>query len=257
MGWMTIFIRPGFSGLQSNKKYRQRQKDKNAIKSKQGNRVTKRVFTNFIIFILFVMLLWIIINKEIMPVIKTMARYEANMVATKSINRGVNKALIKNKITTQDLLFYDYNEKGEIISWNVNSMIINDLCTEVAENIIAELEEVGTIPLKIPSGIITGVNIFSSVGPQFSIRILPIGSANVDYQNQLRATGINQVNHVVWLEVETNMQVIAPLSSEEMIVKRKIVLVDKVISGKVPSNYINMPKEDVSDTIPKKNIIYD
>ena len=184
---------------------------------------------------------WSLVNKEVMPVIRSMARNEAKMIAIKSINSGVHNALEENKVTTQDLLFYDYNEAGETISWNVNSIMINQLCTEVGENIIRDLHDVEAIQLKIPLGLITGAHIFSNVGPKIPVKVMPKGTANIDYKNQLRATGINQVNHVVWLEIEMKMQIIVPLSSEELVVQRRVVLVDKVISGKVPSHYLNIP----------------
>lgn len=184
---------------------------------------------------------WALLNKEVMPVIRSMARSEAKMVALRSINAGVNKTLRANKVTTQELLFYDYNEAGEIVSWNVNSIRINELCSDIAEVIIQDLSETGDIPLKIPIGVLAGAHMFSNIGPNINVKVLPQGTANIDYKNQLRGTGINQVNHVVWLEIELRMQIVVPLSSEEMLVRRRIVLVDKVISGKVPSHYLNLP----------------
>lgn len=193
------------------------------------------------ILMVFMAIGWSLLNREVMPVIRSMARNEAKMIAIKSINSGIHNALEKNKVTTQDLLFYDYNEAGETISWNVNSIMINQLCTEVGENIIRDLHDVEAIQLKIPLGLVTGAHIFSNVGPKIPVKVMPKGTANIDYKNQLRATGINQVNHVVWLEIEMKMQIIVPLSSEELVVQRRVVLVDKVISGKVPSHYFNIP----------------
>lgn len=229
---IAIFTRSGFSGLKSSKKHRQSQAESDAFKRKIGILMALMVF---------LALGWSLVNKEVMPVIRSLARNEAKMVAIKSINSGVHDSLEKNKVTTQDLLFYDYNESGEITSWNVNSIMINQLCTEIAENIIRDLHNTEAIQLKIPLGLITGAHMFSNVGPKIDIKVLPKGSANIDYKNQLRATGINQVNHVVWLEIEMKMQVIVPLSSEELVVQRRIVLVDKVISGEVPSHYLNIP----------------
>ena len=187
---------------------------------------------------------WALINKEVMPVIRSMARNEAKMMAVKLINGGVNKTIRANQVTTQDLLFYDYNEAGEIVSWNINSIRINELCADVAEVIIKDLNDIGNVQLKIPLGILAGVHMFSNVGPDINVKVMPKGSANIDYKNQLRATGINQVNHTVWLEIEVKIQIIVPLSSEEMVVRRRVVLVDKVISGKVPTHYLNLPLKE-------------
>lgn len=196
-----------------------------------------------VVMVLFA-LSWALINKEVMPVIRSLARNQAKMIAVELINGGVNKTIRANQVTAQDLLFYDYNEAGEIVSWNINSIKINELCADVAEVIIKDLDKIGEIQLKIPLGILAGSHIFSNVGPNINVNVLPKGTANIDYRNQLRATGINQVNHTVWLEIELKMQIIVPLSSEEMVVKRRVVLVDKVISGKVPTHYLNLPIKD-------------
>lgn len=193
------------------------------------------------IIMVLIMIFWTLINKEVMPVIRSMARNEARMIAVKCINTGIDKTLKKNQISTQDLLFYDYNDQGEIVSWNVNSIKINELCNDIAQIIVDDLHDIGDIELKIPLGVLSGLHMFSSAGPKIKVKVLPKGTANIDYKNQLRGTGINQVNHVVWLEIELKMEILVPLSSEEMIVKRRVVLVDKVISGKIPSHYLNLP----------------
>lgn len=195
----------------------------------------------YLVIVALITMAWALINKEVMPVVRSLARSEAKMIAVKSINNGVNKTLKENKVTTQDLLFYDYNEAGEIVSWNVNSIRINELCTDIGDVINDDLSKTGDVQLKVPFGVLAGVHMFSNVGPNINVKVLPKGTANIDYKNQLRAAGINQVNHVVWLEIELTMQIIVPLSSEEMVVQRRVVLVDKVISGKVPGQYLNLP----------------
>lgn len=191
--------------------------------------------------LVFFTLMWALINKEVMPVVRSMARNESKVVAIKYINTSVSKTLNSHKVTTQQLLSYDYDKQGEIISWNVDSIKINELCTDIADAIVEDMSDMGDIPLKVPMGALSGSHMFSNVGPKINVKVLPNGTPNIDYKNQLRATGINQVNHVVWLEVELNMQILVPFSSEEMIVRRKVVLIDKVISGKVPSHYLNLP----------------
>ena len=63
------------------------------------------------------------------------------------------------------------------------------------------------------------------------------------------AAGINQVNHKVWLDIDTTVQVVVPLFADQIHISRRIVLIDKMVSGKVPPNYVNVLPNNVLDGI--------
>jgi hypothetical protein len=46
------------------------------------------------------------------------------------------------------------------------------------------------------------------------------------------------------------VQVVVPLFSDQIVVKRRVVLIDKVISGDVPPNYVNVPDQNILDVAP-------
>ncbi|OOB77212.1 MAG: sporulation protein YunB [Epulopiscium sp. Nuni2H_MBin003] len=185
-----------------------------------------------------------------MPTILAMSELEATTVATSAINDAIAQALSANQATIEDLLYYDYNDAGELISWNVNSILINNLCADIVSICTTELHNLGTIPFKIPLGNLTGSRIFANLGPEITVEILPLGTIEVDYKNDIKSTGINQVNHTVWLEIKATIQIVVPLFSHQAEVTRKVMLIDKVISGAVPPNYVEVPKESILDVAP-------
>ncbi len=200
-----------------------------------------------IIIIAIVGMLYIQLDSEIMPSVMAMAELEATTLATEAINNAISQTLTSNQTTIEDLLYYDYNDSGELISWNVNSILINNLCAEIVSRCTSELKNIGTVPFEIPLGNLTGSRIFANLGPNIVVEILPIGTIRVDYQNDIKSTGINQVNHTVWLDVRATIQVVVPLFSNQITVDRKIMLIDKVISGDVPPNYVEVPANNVLD----------
>jgi sporulation protein YunB len=113
-----------------------------------------------------------------------------------------------------------------------------------------ELQNIGIVKFKIPLGNMTGSRLFANIGPEVGVDVLPIGTIKVNYDNNIRSTGINQVNHTVWLDVEATVQVVVPLFSDQIIVKRRVILIDKVISGAVPPNYVNVPEKDILEVAP-------
>ncbi|MEG0711067.1 MAG: sporulation protein YunB, partial [Niameybacter sp.] len=137
-----------------------------------------------------------------------------------------------------------------LVSWNVNSILINTLCADIVDKVAEKLSTIGTISFKVPLGNLTGSRIFANLGPEMSIQVLPIGTVKVDYDNQIRSTGINQVNHTVWLDIDTTVQVVVPLFADQIHISRRIVLIDKMVSGKVPPSYVNVLPDNVLDVAP-------
>ena len=232
-------------------------KNKNAYKPRRPHHSQNKLQGVIAIIIIVAIFLGIYIqlDRQIIPTVLAMAKIQANTVATKAINQGITQSLISNQTTMQDLISYDYNDSGELVSWNVNSIMINNLCASIVDNTMDELQNIGIVKFKIPMGNLTGSRLFANIGPEISVDVLPIGTIRVNYDNNIRSTGINQVNHTVWLDVEATVQVVVPLFSDQVIVKRRVVLIDKVISGDVPPNYVNIPEKDILEVAPSSSYI--
>lgn len=207
-------------------------------------------FFAILCIIAIVSVIYIQLDREVMPTVMAMAEIQGNTVATQAINEAITQTLTGSKATMDDLLSYDYNDVGELISWNINSILINNLCSDIVTKSMQALQNIGTVAFKIPLGNLTGSRIFANLGPEMSVKVLPVGTVEVNYDNEIRSTGINQVNHTVWLDVEATVQVVVPLFSDQIHVKRRVILIDKVISGKVPPSYVNVPKDDILDVAP-------
>lgn len=195
-------------------------------------------------------MIYIQLDREVMPTVMAMAELHATSVATDAINQAVSQSLKGIQATEQDMLSYDYNDQGELVSWNVNSVLINTLCADMVEKTNMELKNIGEVAFEIPLGNLTGSRIFANLGPDISVKVLPVGTVRIDYKNDIRSTGINQVNHTVWLDVEATVQVVVPLFTDQVHVRRRVVLIDKMISGKVPPSYVNVLPENVLDVAP-------
>lgn len=207
------------------------------------------IVASFII-IAIISIIYIQLDREVMPTVMAMAKLHGTSLATQAINEAVNQSLKGVQATEQDILSYDYNDQGELVSWNVNSILINTLCADMVEKANVELQNIGEVAFKVPVGNMTGSRIFANLGPNLTVKVLPVGTVKIDYDNNIRSTGINQVNHTVWLDIQSTVQVVVPLFSEQIIVDRRIILVDKMISGDVPPSYVNVLPESVLDVAP-------
>lgn len=202
------------------------------------------------IIIAIISIIYIQLDRQIIPALMAHAKIEARSIATTAINTGINEALSAFQPTSSDLISYDYSEDGELMSWNVDSILINQLSTAISDNIMKELRQLESKSFNLPLGLVTGSRFLSTVGPHIKVSAQPIGTVEMNYENDIRAAGINQVNHIVWLEAKTTLQIVVPLSSDQIEISRKIILVDKVIAGDVPSSYVTIPKENTTIALP-------
>ena len=219
-------------------------------KPRRLKKKSKKKVEAIIVFILILILLFLFykrLNNKLIPTAMTIAHIKAKSIATEAISNAINESFRKKNITAQDLVIYDYNDEGEIVSWSINTPIINELCADIAVSITKQLEDTPKTTIKIPLGNISEGKIFANLGPKINIQVLPTGSAIINYDKEFRSTGINQINHTVWLNVDTMVKVVIPMSSEEIRVSRKVILVDKVLSGKVPPSYVDTTKDSIMD----------
>jgi len=119
----------------------------------------------------------------------------------------------------------------------VNTVLVNALCAEIADNISYEFISPNSKTISIPVGTLTGIDLLANVGPSYNVRVLPHGSAEVFYESHFESRGINQVNFQVWLDVAVNMRIINPLMPGEIVVERRVPIVNTVFSGKIPENF--------------------
>lgn len=194
------------------------------------------------------------VDEKMMPILMAMGGMRVQTIATQSINEAVRETLENDKIDTDKLVTYYYNREGEIISCSIDTIMINKICSEVIDHLDDELNTYSNQTMPIPIGNLIGGRIFANSGPDIKIEILPFGTAKINYQREFKSTGINQINHRVWLNVETTMQVVVPLASEKFTVTQQVTLVDRVLSGDVPPNYVNVPEESILDVTPDKDL---
>ncbi len=178
-----------------------------------------------------------------MPTVLAMAEIRARTIASHAIGQAVKEGIQKQNLHSQDLVFYDYNDQQEVISYSINTMKIYELSADVIENLTKELDTIGETIVSVPIGNIMKSQIFSNMGPAIKIEVIPIGTAHIEYGTEFKSTGINQVNHRIWLEVNTELQIVSPLKENKITVSQQFTLVDRVMSGTVPPHYIHIPSE--------------
>jgi len=190
------------------------------------------LFSSFIIFLFYK------IDKDIKPLLFTVANSEVRIFATEAINKMVKEELSKN-MEYSDFVNVKTDKNGEISAIELNTIQMNKFGNNVALKVQEEIKFIGGRGVTIPLGVITGSNLLSNYGPKMNIQVRPIGNITTDFKSELQSAGINQTRYRVYISVSTSFQVLIPFGKEKVDVVSTIPIAETLIVGKVPASYFN------------------
>ena len=197
----------------------------------------------FIIISLISLLMGIFVcgfDMEVLPTIIAISeKYAVNKVS-KEIDKSVEKTIEEMKLFSDSFLNKNFNKGNNYI--DINTILINNVCLNVSENITENLNKIDDAKIELPIGLFSGINFFSGMGPKFKTSISSIGNATVDYETKFEAVGINQINFQIYLKINTKIAIINPLYKKDIDVSRKLMLVNTVFNGEVPKTYLDFAK---------------
>lgn len=217
------------------------------IKGRKPRKKRKRLhaYLVWILFFTLIVLVYRYIEFEMLPTVVAISNMRIQTVSNDIISNAIDETLKESQINSEDLATYYYNDEGEMVSFGVNTVLVNEISAAMMKKISIKVKEYQGDVLYVPLGRLTGSSVFSNLGPRIKIRIMPYGTTSINYDSAFVNEGINQINHRIWLNIEMKIQVVAPLNSKQMKVSQTVTLVDRVINGLVPDSYINVPKDEV------------
>lgn len=224
------------------------------IKGRKPINKKRRFYIKIFLIMLLIILMgyncYIYINKRVIPILFAITEKKIQTKATLIINRAVKEVIQENNITADQLVTYHYNEKGELQSCGVNTIKINEFSAYVIDKITEDMERLRLDKIFIPLGNIINKSAFANFGPEISIDVIPVGSILINYDREFQSAGINQVNHRVWLNIKTNLQVVIPMITKEVSISQQVMLVDRVLNGGNPNSFVNVPEDNILDVAP-------
>ncbi|WP_018921858.1 sporulation protein YunB [Salsuginibacillus kocurii] len=224
--------------------------------------------------------LWLV-DQGIRPTIVEIARTETQKIATQAINDAISKKIVENS-DMEDLVDVDTNDDGVITSIGFNSQIYNRVMAEsvsrvqkylkmVEQGNLQELElpegidihydeeyynEHGIVHM-IPLGQASNNALLAHLGPKIPVQFTTIGDVNVQMEEEIEESGINNTYIRVSVHIEVDVEVVIPFATETDEVATSIPVGMVFVPGEVPDFYNSggegMPapaiiqEEDISD----------
>ena len=203
--------------------------------------------------------IWMI-NRGIEPTLMSYAESQTRQIASLVISKAINKK-VAEELDAGEVIQVEKDGKGEIATVGINTAIVNRVLSQTTYLVEANLREAekGNLAMlgipadieietdkklreqgfvyQIPLGQATNNALLGNLGPLIPVKFNAIGDVHSDVKEKIEPLGINNVLIKVFVEVEVNVQVIIPFSTDIATVKTDIPVAMQVIQGKVPDFY--------------------
>lgn len=170
----------------------------------------------------------IYIEKEVMTVVSN--------TITKSLDKSIQDNIFQN-----ELLFYQLDKENVIKGIYINSKAINAILISVNKS-INELLDKRTLEqeiqdISIPLGLLVSKSLFTNIGPNVKINVLPISFYKTDIITNMKSFGINNALFEVYLTVLIEIDTIIPLNKNHIAFSTNILLASQILQGEIPYYY--------------------
>lgn len=205
-----------------------------------------RVAVAMLAFVAIFIFCTVYFRKNIVPTVMGSSIAQVRAIATNAVNIAATSVL-EGGITYDDLFEVKYDNDGKVTMIKANSPKINSIAREIANLAQANLDSLGTQEIAIAVGTFTGLALLTGFGPDVTIKIVPIGTANCDFVSYFQSAGINQTAHKIYIDVYADVSIITPIDEPTVQVKAEILVCENLIVGEIPETYLSM--HDISDML--------
>lgn len=189
------------------------------------------------IFIFFLTILTLCqFEKKIVPSLQEISHSRSVAIANDIINDCIQNMLTAHPLTAEDFISLT---DGDTSTYTTNTQQINLFCTRLNNEINTAMQALPNEEINIPLGAAFDSSFLSNWGPEIPFTLMPAGGVVSDYETSFLSAGINQINYKIWINLSLDIQIVNPFYHEKISLTKKIMLVDTIISGKVPDHFFS------------------
>ena len=206
---------------------------------KRRKRSYNHKFRTAVLAIILTAAAFIYIDLCMRPAVITVAQYHIQSLINKAVNNAIISVMDKTQYSYDDLVEINRNSADEIVSVNYNSLHINKLRSELIKVSIEETQKIPVSYVYIPIGNITSIDILQNKGPKLKFTVTPSSYVEAEVESVFQNTGINQINHQIFITVKVTANALIPNYSTSVYSENKVCVAETVIIGKVPDSIGN------------------
>ncbi len=207
------------------------------------NRAKNKKLSGFLLLLsicsfLFFLLMYFL--NLIRPTLIALAENQAQIIAEQKTALAVESLF--DGVSYNEFITISRLEDGSVSSLQANLGGINRLRAAATSAIQKTLSQASETMLSIPLGTLTGYELLSGVGPRLPVKLMTYGKTLVEFKSNFSETGINQTRLEIFMEAKTTASIVLPTAHISREITTQLPVMQTVIVGNVPDNYVNIDR---------------
>lgn len=205
------------------------------VKRKRSKR--KKLVVALLIIGAIIAAVCIFIKSNVNPMIVTISNERIRALTTDAVSSSVLDVMSEN--SSVEYLKVTRDDKQNIKSVDMNTAAINDLAQKITLSAQKRINEIGNDGIKIPVGSLSGVTLFTGLGPDINIKIYLVGSTQTQIISMFTSAGINQTLHRLYINIAGSVAVAVPGLPSTIKTSTQVLMSEMIIVGEVPPTYLH------------------
>ncbi len=203
---------------------------------------------SFGIFILLICLLgtWLILDRQVMPLVVAYSKTKAETHITREINEAVTEVLAELQPEYDRLVTLTRDGEENVTSIETDMRRLNQVKAAVSTEIAERIGSKEKLTVSIPLGTLLGSDLLAGRGPMISIPVSVSGSVITNIISHFESAGVNQTFHRIEMEIYTTVFIAVPTAPTSMKMDTNFIIAESVLLGKVPDSYTSVTGDDRS-----------
>lgn len=147
--------------------------------------------------------------------------------------------MMDENLKYEDLVHITYQtntNKVELIE--VDTVKVNVIIREITKRVQDDFNTLGKEGIQISLGTFTGIPFLFGLGPDISIKLVPVGTVNTVVDSQFKEAGINQTIHKLYFTVSSVIGMVLPAMTQNFTTELDVLLCESIIVGEIPDVYL-------------------
>ena len=205
------------------------------IKKRKRKSLKRKLLIVAVLLAAIVTAVCVFITRNVNPMIVTISNEKIRSITADAVSRAVLDVMSAHG--DAELMTVIRDEKSMIKSVDIDTAAVSELAQEITINAQKKINEVGQDGIKIPIGSLSGVTLFTGLGPDINIKIYLVGSTQTRITSLFTESGINQTLHRLYLD--GSVAVAVPGLPSTIKTHTQVLMSELIIIGEVPPTYLN------------------
>lgn len=178
----------------------------------------------------------VFIKYNVTPVIVSFSREKIRALTNDAVSNAILEVM--SDAPDREYLKITRDEKQNIKSVEIDGAAVSDLAHKITLATHKYINRAGSDGIKIPIGSLSGIALFTGLGPELNVKIYLVGSTHTKIISVFTESGINQTVHKLFFDISGDIAVAIPgISSIKT--SAQVLMSETIIIGEVPQTYLH------------------